>query len=78
MRAAAEEENPNKATLVVEYGLDSLERRYYRPIFRFDFPVRAGNLFAEVQYHSRMNGRLQGAIDYWVNAGVQKALSEKR
>ena len=61
---------------MVEYGLDSLERRYYHPVFHFDFPVRRGNLFAEVQYHSRMNGRLQGAIDYWVMAGAQKVLNE--
>lgn len=66
----------NKATLAVEYGLDSLERRYYRPNFRFDFPFRGGSWFSEVEYISRMNGRLQGAIDYWVKAGVQKVLSD--
>jgi hypothetical protein len=75
--AAEETERQNKATLVVEYGLDSLERRYYHPTFRFDFPCKWGNLFSEVQYHSRMNGRLQGAIDYWANVGVQKAIGEK-
>lgn len=61
----------------MKYGLDSLERRYYHPVFRFDFPCKWGNLFSEVQYHSRMNGRLQGAIDYWVNVGVQKTVREK-
>lgn len=75
--AAPGEEKSNNASLVVEYGLDSLERRYYHPSFRFDFPFRKGYWFAEVQYHSRMNGRLQGAIDYWVNVGAQKALNEK-
>jgi hypothetical protein len=67
----------NQATLVVEYGLDSLERRYYHPTFHFDFPFRGGNVFSQVQYHSRMNGGLQGAIDYWVNVGVQKELRDK-
>ena len=62
---------------MVEYGLDSLERRYYHPSFRFDFPFQGGGWFSEVQYISRMNGRLQGAIDYWVNAGVQKAFGDK-
>lgn len=71
-RAAETEQEESRASLVVEYGLDSLERRYYRPVFRFDFPIRKGGLFAEVQYHSRMNGRLQGAIDYWVNAGARR------
>jgi hypothetical protein len=75
---AGEESGPkNQASLVVEYGLDSLERRYYHPTFHFDFPFRNGNFFAEVEYHSRMNGRLQGAIDYWVNVGAQKTLNEK-
>ncbi len=75
--AEKEEEKSNKASLVVEYGLDSLERRYYRPVFRFDFPIRKGGLFAEVQYHSRMNGRIQGAIDYWVDAGVRRELGRQ-
>jgi hypothetical protein len=65
----------NKASLTVEYGLDSLERRYYRPVFRFDFPFKGGNGFSEVQYVSRMNGGVQGDIDYWVEAGLQKTLS---
>lgn len=74
-RAAERTREASKALLVVEYGLDSLERRYYRPRFRFDFPVsRQAGLFAEVQYHSLMNGRLQGAIDYWVNAGARRRL----
>ena len=76
VHAAEETRGENNASLVVEYGLDSLERRYYRPVFHFDFPVPKGNIFAEVQYHSRLNGRLQGAIDYWVMAGAQKTLSE--
>jgi hypothetical protein len=72
---AGEESGPkNQAGLVVEYGLDSLERRYYHPTFHFDFPFRQGNFFTEVEYHSRMNGRLQGEIDYWVNVGVQRSL----
>jgi len=66
-----------RATLLVEFGLDSLERRYYHPSFRFDFPFKGGGWFSEVQYHSRMNGDLQGAIDYWVNAGMQKTVGEK-
>jgi hypothetical protein len=70
-------ERKNGASLVVEYGLDALERRYYHPIFRFDFPFQWGNVFSEVEYHSRMNGRLQGAIDFWVNVGVQKTVHEK-
>lgn len=75
--AAENAERQKTAALVVEYGLDSLERRYYHPSFRFDFPFRGGGWFSEVQYISRMNGRMQGAIDYWVNAGLQKAIGEK-
>lgn len=76
-RAQSVKQEESRATLVVEYGLDSLERRYYRPRFRFDFPSGAVNLFSEIQYHSHMNGRLQGAIDYWVNAGLQKKINEQ-
>ncbi len=75
--AQEKQERQNKASLVVEYGLDSLERRYYHPTFHFDFPFKGGNMFSEVQYHSRMNGRLQGAIDYWVIVGVQKELRDE-
>lgn len=64
----------SRATLTVEYGLDSLERRTYRPVFHFDFPYRGGEWFAEVQYISRMNGALQGTTDYWVEAGLRQAL----
>lgn len=75
-RVAEKPREKSQGLLVVEYGLDSLERRYYRPRFRFDFPVSAAaELFAEVQYHSRMNGRLQGAIDYWVNAGARRRIA---
>jgi hypothetical protein len=65
----------NQASLVVEYGLDSLERRFFHPSFRFDFPWRGGGFFAQVEYISRMNGDLQGAIDYWVDAGLRRTLS---
>ncbi|MBN2344932.1 MAG: hypothetical protein JXO51_00980 [Candidatus Aminicenantes bacterium] len=77
LRAAEVGGTKNKATLVVEYGLDSLERRYYHPVFRFDFSFRGGTFFSQVEYHSRMNGRLQGAIDYWVDAGLQKELNDR-
>jgi hypothetical protein len=77
VRAGEKEDRHNRATLVVEYGLDSLERRYYHPSFRFDFPFRGGNFFSQVEYHSRMNGDLQGVIDYWVNVGVQKQLRDR-
>jgi len=79
LSALADEGIPrkNSASLVVEYGLDALERRYYHPVFHFDFPYKWGNLFSEVQYYSRMNGRLQGAIDFWVNVGVQKTFRDK-
>ncbi len=75
--AAEEAKRLERANLIVELGLDSLERRYYHPTFHFNFPFSQGNFFAEVEYHSRMNGRLQGAIDYWVNVGAQKALNDK-
>jgi hypothetical protein len=74
--AEAAVDRESESGLTVEYGLDSLERRYYHPIFRFDFPFRWGSVFSEIHYHARMNGGLQGAIDYWVNVGLQKRVHE--
>ncbi|HEX2694122.1 MAG TPA: hypothetical protein VHP61_00090, partial [Acidobacteriota bacterium] len=42
-----------------EIGTDSLERRYYRPSFRFSFPVPGAPAWrwnAGLMYDQRMNG----------------------
>jgi len=56
----------NSATLVMEYGIDSLERRYYRPVFHFDFYLSETenhisninlpryNIFKKKMFHERV------------------------
>jgi len=68
----AQEKPPTRAILTIDFGIDNLERRYYRPEFRFQFPLMKGDIFFETRFHHSMNGSLQGKIDYWVNAGYQK------
>ena len=60
-----------------EIGIDSLERRYYRPSFRFSFPVPGAPAWswnAALMYDQRMNGSLRGATDYWLSTGVERRL----
>lgn len=60
-----------------EIGIDSLERRYYRPTFRFSFPVPGAPSWswnAGLMYDQRMNGSLRGAADFWLSAGVERRL----
>ena len=60
-----------------EIGIDSLERRYYRPSFRFSFPVPGTPSWswnAGLLYDQRMNGSLRGATDFWLSAGVERRL----
>ncbi len=58
-----------------EIGTDSLERRYYRPTFRFSFPVPGAPDWrwnAGLMYDQRMNGSLRGATDFWLNTGIER------
>lgn len=60
-----------------EIGIDSLERRYYRPTFRFSFPAPGAPAWqwnAGLMYDQRMNGRLRGATDFWLSTGVERRL----
>ena len=65
------------ARVYVEIGIDSLERRYYKPEFRFNFPLSFATIFSEISYFQLMNGRLQGRIDYWVMFGLEKEFGNK-
>jgi hypothetical protein len=60
-----------------EIGIDSLERRYYRPSFRFSFPVPGAPSWswnAGLMYDQRMNGSLRGATDFWLSGGIERRL----
>jgi|GEM_PF-451148 len=66
------------AAVRAELGIDSLDRRFYRPTFSFSWPFKLageGRFKLDVSYLQRMNGDLEGVIDYWVRAGVEKRVS---
>jgi len=58
------------ATASLEIGTDSLQRRYFRPRLRFDFPLDWGIIFLEMNYHQRINSQLQGEVDFWLLGGA--------
>ena len=65
-----------KAEAKVELGIDSLERRFYRPKLQFNFPLKSGLIFLKMMYNQRINSRLQGEVDFWLKMGVKRALAE--
>jgi hypothetical protein len=68
-----------QAEIAAELGIDNLDRRFYRPVFSFSWPFAiagGGRLKLDVIYLQRMNGDLQGTIDYWVRVGAEKRVSD--
>lgn len=59
----------------LEYGIDSFERAYIKPRFRFDLPLCFTDLFLDADYIQRWNSRLQGEIDFWVRLGANSRIS---
>ena len=65
-----------KAEAEVELGIDSLERRFYRPEVQFNFPLKSSLIFLKMMYYQRINSRLQGEVDFWLKMGVKRPLAE--
>lgn len=61
----------------IEIGIDSLERRFIKPEFRFEFLSPIGTLFTEISYNQVSDGKLRGRIDYWVVVGMEKSINKK-
>jgi hypothetical protein len=59
----------SKASL--EIGVDSHERRFFRPYLRFEFPFRKGHIFTGINYYQRINRQLKGELDFWLKGGLQ-------
>jgi hypothetical protein len=76
----AEDDGVRPASRVaVEFGLDSLERKFYRPEWYFAFPLAfdgRSRAFADLSYLQRLNGRLEGAVDFWLDAGLEHRFSD--
>lgn len=72
-----EEENSIfTANIAVELGIDSLERRYYSPHFRYDWNFGKWGIFLDLKYYQIVAGDLSGTVDYWINFGGIKELSK--
>lgn len=65
-----------KAKADIEFGIDSFERKYYRPHIEFDFPLKSNILFFSLQYYHRINSKLQGEVDFCLKAGWRRFLSD--
>ena len=65
-----------KAEAEVELGVDSFERRFYRPKLQFHFPLKSNLLFFKIMYYERINSRLQGEVDFWLKMGLKRALTD--
>jgi len=71
-----ERANPD-ARALIEVGIDSNSRRFFRPRLRFTYPLFKGTLYAEMDYLQRINRDLKGEIDFWLNAGYVKPLTNE-
>ena len=60
----------NRAEANVEFGIDSNERKYYKPQINFCFPINSVKLFVGAKYYQRSNSKLIGEIDYWLKGGL--------
>ncbi len=68
-----------RAALRAEFGIDSLQRKFYRPEFKFSWPIhilRGSRVFADLSYLERISGSLKGAIDFWLLAGFETRVSD--
>ncbi len=62
-----------------DFGIDSLERKYYRPQFSLAGLLSGANdtlVFFDLSYFQKINGDLQGPIDFWVKAGAVVRVSD--
>jgi hypothetical protein len=64
--------------IAVEFGIDSLERKSYRPKWSFTLPLAfegASRFAADLSYWQRGNGRLEGLVDFWLSARLEHRIS---
>jgi len=67
-----------KGDIRVEFGIDSEQRRFFRPEFCLSWPLGSAaksRLFVDLSYYERLNSRLQGAIDFWLSLGLERELA---
>ncbi|MCX6565332.1 MAG: hypothetical protein NTW38_02745 [Candidatus Aminicenantes bacterium] len=61
------------------FGLDSLERKFYKPEFHLSgpFPGPGRNrIFLDLSYLQKINGDMEGPVDFWIQTGLVTRLSD--
>ncbi|MCP2519117.1 hypothetical protein NLD30_01575 [SCandidatus Aminicenantes bacterium Aminicenantia_JdfR_composite] len=66
----------NKTQANIEIGIDSFERRYYKPELKFYFSFNSLGLLIGAKYYQRNNSKLIGEIDYWLNGSLFYKIKE--
>ena len=66
-----------RASASLEAGVESAQRRYFRPHLKFEFPSRFARVFADLDFYHRTNGDLEGEVDYWLGLGLSRPLSSR-
>ena len=76
--ARVPEEQASQATssAYLEIGIDSNERKFFRPRFRYDFPLSFTSLYLDLEYTQHLNSRLKGEIDFWIRVGSVTKVSD--
>ncbi len=69
------QQNTTQTKAYLEYGIDSMERAFFRPKLHFNIPLRFADLFVDAEFLHRMNSRLEGEVDFWINLGSKKQIS---
>ncbi len=69
------QQNTTQTKAYLEYGIDSSERAFFRPKLHFNIPLRFVDLFVDAEFLHRLNSRLEGEVDFWINLGSKKQIS---
>ncbi len=78
VRLSADQENLKMGAYAqIEMGIDSLQQKYLRPIFNYNFPLGSATIFGEITFLQRAGDQLKGSIDYWLNLGVRRKFSHR-
>jgi len=72
---SASEISGSRAAASLEGGVESAQRRYFRPRLRFEFPLRFTRVFTDLDFYHRTNGDLEGEIDFWLDLGLNSRLA---
>ena len=61
------------------FGLDSLERKFYKPEFHLSAPFPGPGrhrVFLDLNYLQKINGDMEGPIDFWIRTGLAARLGD--